>query len=392
MLKNIDSTQLKLQELFNNSTINARNGSYSSKIDLPRAEFNNQNLLSFAKADFETPTPQPIQSLLIDHIQKYSSGYSYHPDSLYAAIINWQQKYFGVNLKKQDIAFIPGVMPGICLALKAIMNPGDKVTLFTPEYPAFFTLMEANRYIWDSVSIQDDTINFEALDLQLKNSKVLLLSNPHNPTGKVLSRSEIQKIVQLCNKYDIYLIIDEIWQDITFDVQHQSILKYRSEKTVSFSSGSKSFNTAGFQLAFALIEDQSLRRAFQAEQDKSFLNSSNIAGILALQTGYEQCDQYLFAWKKYIAENMDYCSKYLRDNVPQVLTYVPDATCLLMLDFSQVFKNCEEAEQALAKQNIYLQKGSDFKFNGVFMRLNCGTSRQELNLCMQAVKRAVEVK
>lgn len=267
---------------------------------------------------------------------------------------------------------------------------GDQVIIQTPAYDAFFkTIKSNNREVVENKLQYEEGkyfIDFKDLEGKLANqkAKILLLCSPHNPTGRVWTKSELLKIVDLCNEYDVFLISDEIHMDIVREGHQHTPLVAVTEKLKNVAictSTSKTFNISGLIGSYALIPDMELQKDFlEILKNRDGLSSASIMGIESVMAGYNDCHQWVDELNVYITGNMHFTFDYLKQNIPEIKFTIPESTFLAWLDINELPFNMQEIQQALVTigavaimdGSIYGEEGKDF------LRMNLGCSREKV--------------
>lgn len=239
-------------------------------------------------------------------------------------------------------------------------------------------------------------IDFNLLEEQLKDASILLLCSPHNPTGRVWTKEEMEQMVGICKKYDVSIISDEIHMDILIkDRLHLPLLKYYDvyKNIYTASSCSKTLNVPGLIGSYAIIPDEKIRDAFLHQtRRKDFLNSVSIFGMYATMVGYTSCDDYIDQMIEYLKGNMKYVEDFIRDNLKDFSFEIPDATYLAWIDARKVPFTSEEIQDALVHVGkVAIMKGEVYGDNGAkYLRMNCGCPRSKLEEGMKRLKKAMD--
>ena len=304
-----------------------REGTSCEKFDLRDEIFGRDDVIPLWVADMDFAAPPEVTEAIRKRAEHPVLGYSYRSDAYWNAIIGWVERHGGWKLRREWLDFTPGVVSGIVFALRAFTSEGDGVVIQPPVYHPFARQTRLNgRRVLENPLIQAAdgrfVVDFDDLDRQLSGAKALLMSNPHNPTGRVFTREELTRIGELCVKHDVLILSDEIHSDLIYDPHrhlHIAALDERfARRTVTFIAPSKTFNMAGLSTSVVIVPDDSLRRRLQTELAKLHADQGNIFGAVALEAAYSRCDEWLEQLIDYLDGNVNYVLDFLRDRMPSV--------------------------------------------------------------------------
>ena len=325
-------------------------------------------------ADMDFESLPAVRQAIRDYAGQLVYGYTYPSEELYQAVQNWEKSEHGYVFEKEDIVFMEGVVPSISTAIQAFTKEGEAVLINTPVYPPFARSVRLNqrKLVTNSLVEVDGLfqIDFEQLekDFEEHQVKLYILCNPHNPGGRVWEREVLEKIGRLCQKHGVLLVSDEIHQDLVlFGHQHVSFNTVDpsfKEFTLVLSSATKTFNIAGTKNSYAIIENDALRKTFQARQLRNNQHEISALGFIATEVAYQHGKAWLEDLKEVLEENIDYTVEVLRDQT-DIGVMKPQGTYLLWLDFSAYGLSEEELHARLHDQaKIILNKGTDFGVEG----------------------------
>lgn len=378
-----------------------RSNTRATKLELRKMLFKTEDIIPLWVADMDFDVADEIQQALKKRLEHPIFGYTYQDSEFYEAIINWQKRRHNWEVSARSISVVPGVIPALGLSIKAISNEGDKIMIQPPIYPPFYDLIEkSNRELVTNPLIEKNGIySIDFIDMEKSFSegvKIIILNNPHNPIGKVWTRDELEKLVELCLKYDVTILSDEIHSDlITGNKPHitvASISKEASEITITCMAPTKTFNIAGLAIAYTVITNNKLRKAYRKELNSLHLFIGNTIGTEALIAAYNDSESWLDSMLEYIKGNIEFVSEYLENNIPQVSISNNEGTYLLWVDFRKLnLSNLDLKTFLISKAKLGLNQGYEFGEEGSgFARLNIATSRVTLERAMQQLKVAVE--
>ena len=297
-------------------------------------------------ADMNFPTAPAIVEALQKRAAHPLYGYFLAPEAYYNAIIRWQKARNGVTgLEAKHIGHENGVLGGVMSALGVICQRGGEVLVHSPTYIGFTSSLENAGYRIVHSPLRQDEDGVWRMDyadmeekLRKRNIHAMIFCSPHNPTGRVWEREEIETVAALCQKYDVYLISDEIWSDIILTGKHiptQSIPAAK-ERTIALYAPSKTFNLAGLVGSYHVVYHDRLRHALRKEGSLSHYNNGNVLSMHALMAGYS-CHgaDWVNELCHAITANVDFACDYIEKNFPGVSVARPQGTYMLFLDCTQ---------------------------------------------------------
>lgn len=377
-----------------------RKGTYSTQWDFTIDRFGRDDVLPFSISDTDFKAPPEIIAALKEVVSKGIFGYTrWNHADFSDALVNYYQTRHQTNLEGVHFIFSPSVMYSVSLLLRLLSNDDDGVLVFSPMYDAFYDVVcENNRQLIESNLIHDEghyEIDFADIEKKAKQAKIFLLCSPHNPTGRVWTKDELNRLMAICKKYKLKLISDEIHSDIVFGGrQHIPILKDTLEEDIYLvSSASKTFNTPSLIGSYVLLRNKNVYDQFLHQtRKKDFLNSASMMGMTAMMAGYQHSLGYIDELIDYIQDNFVYLKKALNEISPQLFFEIPEATYLAWIDVSKL----ELDEQTL--QMLLINKGKVGIMSGIhygdghYLRMNCGCSRSKLEEGIKRIKIALKGK
>ena len=298
------------------------------------------------------------------------------------------------------IVYSPSVMYSVSLLIRLLSKPKDKVVTLNPMYDSFFTVIQDNDRQLESHYLQAQNgtyeINFSLLEKQLKDATIFLLCSPHNPTGRIWTYEEMEKIISICKKYGVKIISDEIHMDIKLkENKHIPLLSFLDiyDELYTASSCSKTFNVPGLIGSYAILPNSQVKDEFLHMTRKvDFLNSPSIFGMYATMVGYTECDDYIDQMNDYIRKNMEYVQQFLFENLPDFHFSMPDGTYLGWIDARNVPFTSEQIQDAFVHVGkVAIMKGETYgKAGEKYLRLNCGCPKAKLEDGLQRMKKAMD--
>ena len=309
-------------------------------------------------------------------------GYCGVPKEYYESYKNWWKRRHDVDIDVNSMVYSEGVVASIDSILKHIVKPGSGIIVQSPVYHVFYHCIENNGHFIKNNQLLykkgQYCIDFDGLEALLKdsNNRVLLLCNPHNPVGRIWDEDELKRIVNLCKKYNVLLISDEIHCDITEPGhQYNSILKY-SEDAIALLAPSKAFNLAGLKSSVVVTRNKSLLKEIQNGLGEDDLGEPNYFACDATIAAFDKGDQWIDELNQYLLNNKKYIQEYLKKNLHDIHLVDIKATYLLWLDISKYTSDSESfAKELRKKTGLFLSNGKQFGRGGEsFLRMNIATS------------------
>jgi cysteine-S-conjugate beta-lyase len=319
-----------------------RQGTSSVKFDLRKNFFQNETVLPLWVADMDFETPDFIREAVVKRAMHPIYGYTFRDDDYYQHIIDWFQRRHHWHIQKEWIVFSPGIVPALNLVVLALTQPKDEIIVQPPVYfPFFGAATEHDRVLIYNQLVKSDTnytIDFDLLEQQAKSARLLLLCNPHNPVGRAWTKAELERLSEICLKHDLLVLSDEIHADLVLPgFRHQVFADLSPEiaaKTITAHAPSKTFNLAGLATSSLIISDESLRSKVANLYDKLHVGHGNLFGITASNAAFSQGDRWLHEMLEYVDNNIGYAVDFLREKLPLIRVYKPEATYMVWLDFS----------------------------------------------------------
>lgn len=345
-------------------------------------------------ADMDFETFPGITEALQRRVAHGIFGYTRVPEAYYEAVCRWFGKRHGWHINREDIIYTSGVVPAVSAVIKALTLPGDQVIVQGPVYNCFFSSirnngceMVSNSLIYNKEELRYE-IDFDDLERKLKHerARLMLLCNPHNPGGRVWTRDELTRVAELCRKYGVRVVSDEIHCELTlYDneyVPFGSLPDELSRDSITCCSPSKTFNTAGLQIANIVCRDAEVRNRIDRAININEVCDVNPFGVIALQAAYsDEGYEWLTQLRAYISANYDLLLERFARELPKCKVMRMEGTYLAWIDCSELHIPSDEIEEMLMHENkVWVNAGSMYGAEGAaFIRINMACTSELLN-------------
>lgn len=345
-------------------------------------------------ADMDFETFPGITEALQRRVAHGIFGYTRVPEAYYEAVCNWFGKHHGWHINREDIIYTSGVVPAVSAVIKALTLPGDQVIVQGPVYNCFFSSIRnngcetvSNSLIYNKEELRYE-IDFDDLERKLahERARLMLLCNPHNPGGRVWTRDELTRVAELCRKYGMRVVSDEIHCELTlYDneyVPFGSLPDELSHGSITCCSPSKAFNTAGLQIANIVCRDAEVRNRIDRAININEVCDVNPFGVIALQAAYsDEGYEWLTQLRAYISSNYDLLRERFARELPKCKVMRMEGTYLAWIDCSELHISSDEIEEMLMHENkVWVNAGSMYGAEGAaFIRINMACTSELLN-------------
>ena len=377
-----------------------RHNTNSIKWDFIDTYFPIKDLLPMWVADMDFRAPGPI----VEAVQKVAEhgifGYSGIPDSYYDAYIQWMKRRHSWPVEKEWIVFTPGVVPALHLLIRTFTQPGDQVVVQTPVYYPFFDAIRSNgcEQLDNPLQLDNNHYVMDLVDLEKKitpRTRMIILCSPHNPIGRVWTKEELKDLGELCIKYDILIVSDEIHEDIVYPGHVHTVFHTISpefaDKCIICTGASKTFNLPGLQVSNIVISNPRLRERFQNTVRSCGIMFPNIFGIAATEAAYRHGEPWLLQLLDYLQGNIIFMEEFAAEKIPDLQIFQLQGTYLAWLDF----RKCGVAPDKLGSfiredAKVGLEAGTIFGCTEEgFERMNIACPRSILEKGLVKIEEAV---
>ena len=314
---------------------------YSLKWGKRAALFGDKDVLPMWVADMDYPAPQVLIDAMTERAVNGIYGYSFLLEKGYDAFIKWTAEHHNWQIQKDWMRITPGVVPALHFAVRAFSNPGDSIIVQTPVYYPFFEAIENNdrQIIRNPLLLRNNRYTMDLTQLRQsirKNTKCLILCNPHNPGGRVWTLSELKELASICAEHGIVILSDEIHCDLVFDGKKHlplaaAIPELRNYMAAFYGPG-KTFNCAGLQIGTAVIPGKKMRQLFDSVTAEAGMDMNNCFSVSGFTSVYNGGEEWLKAAKEKLQKHRDIIVSFFRKEIPRLQVIEPEGTYLLWVD------------------------------------------------------------
>jgi cystathionine beta-lyase len=380
-----------------------RKGTYCTQWDYVQDRFGEEGLLPFTISDTDFAIPDVVMSSLRKRMEHPIFGYTrWNHSEFKSSVMKWFSDRFQTEVNSEWLAYSPTVIYSVSKLIELKSQLGEGVVIQTPAYDAFFKVIKENqrKIVENPLIYQDGTyhIDFGGLEetLAQENNKILLLCSPHNPTGRIWTEEELTKIANLCRKYDVFVISDEIHMDILRKgKKHIPFINFMEENCALVTSGSKTFNFPGLVFSYAIIPDEDLQSKFLLQlKSRDGLSSPSILGLEATMSAYENCEDWVDKLNQYLDENHQLVHHFFEEKFPEIHVMSSEATYLSWIDISGVGLSMDHLQELLVHVGeVAIMDGTIYGGNGEqFIRLNIGCTKKKLTEGLHRFEKALSHK
>jgi len=371
-----------------------RSNSYSIKYE-PSWRGKPDDVLPLWVADMDFAAPVCVQEALVSRARHGIFGYS-EPDATYFDVTRkWFEERFNWTTERDWLTITPGVVNALYIAVRALTKPGDGIVIQQPVYYPFeSSILKTGRQLLVNELVYSDgrySINFEDFETKIKQAKMFIMCNPHNPVGRVWKLDELSRMGEICLRHGVIVIADEIHEDFVFPGHKHLVFAALNEElaniTVTCTSPSKTFNLAGLLCANIFISNKELRDKFKEEYTGCGLSQPGVMGLIACKAAYQDGAEWLDQLLDYLAGNMVFLKTYLLKNIPGIRLIEPDGTYLAWLDCRGTGISVQNLDTALTEGKLWLSSGLTFGKGGKgFERVNAACPRSVLHNALERLK------
>ena len=353
-------------------------------------------------ADMDFVSPKPVQDALIRRVEHGVFGYPMVSQEFKQVIVDRMQQRYQWTITPEDLVFMPGVVPGFNLACQAFTRPGESILMQTPVYPPFLCAPEnaAARGIHVDLVRQADgsyCIDYDAFEQAIEwDTRVFMLCNPHNPTGRVLRREELEKLAEICLRHRVIICADEIHSDILYKghahIPVASLNPEISRHTVTLIAPSKTFNIAGLECSVMICTNPEMRETLEKTR-RGLLGHINLMGLTAGLSAYRDCQDWLDRLLVTLEGNRDFLVNFVQQRMPEISITCPEGTYLAWLDCRELDVPQDPYTFFLENARVAMNNGREFGEAGEgFLRFNFGCPQPMLEEALIRMEKALRSK
>lgn len=342
-------------------------------------------------ADMDFQAAKPIRDALARRVEQGVFGYELVPDEYYKAVISWFERRHQWKINREWMLYTTGVVPALSCSIKALTLPGEKVLVLTPVYNCFFSsILNQGCQIAESELVREGDsyrIDFEDFERKCADEKVsvFVLCNPHNPAGRVWTPEELQHLNDICMRHHVKVISDEIHCELIMPgykfTPFASVSAECLDNSVTLNSPSKSFNIAGLQMANIICKNEEWRRRIDRVINIFEVCDVNSFAPLAVQTAYNEGEEWLDQLNEYISGNYAELKKIFHEYMPKIEILRLEGTYLVWADISALeFTSDELTEKLLKEGRVYVNSGTMYgrKAGQGYIRINIACPRDTM--------------
>ena len=322
-------------------------------------------------------------------------GYNIVPESYYEAVISWFHRRHQWEIQRQWILYTTAVVPAMSCVIKALTMPGEKVLILSPAYNCFFSSIKNNgcEVLESPLKAVDDSFEVDFDDFEAKcadeKTTLFLLCNPHNPSGRVWTREELQRMYDICQQHGVKVVSDEIHCELVMPGHQFVPFGTITDNCVVMNSPSKNFNTAGLQIANIICSHPSWRRRIDRAININEVCDVNPFGIVALQAAYNESEDWIDELNQYLWGNYQLLRDFIAENLPQWKVCRLEGTYLPWVDISALGITSQElCDRLLAEAKVWINPGTMYgpQTGEGYVRFNIAIQRSRLLDALQRIK------
>ncbi|WGX76618.1 MalY/PatB family protein [Paraclostridium bifermentans] len=386
---------------YNFDTIIDRSNNFAAKWSEMDKKYGTNDLIPMWVADMDFKAAPCIIDALRNRLEQGIYGYTTRPNSYNESIVNWVSRRFGWNIKNEWLVFSPGVIPAISILIQELTNEGDKIMIQEPVYSPFNSVVKDNKrelVISPLKKLEDGNyvMDYEDIEAKIKDVKIFILCNPHNPVGRVWTKEELKQLGDICIKHNVKVISDEIHSDIIFKgykhIPFASICKEFEQNSITCMAPTKTFNIAGLQMSQVILPNEDDYKVLDSAFARIDIRRNNAFSLVATEAAYNHGEEWLTDFIDYLEGNMDFAVNYIEQNMPKLKVRKPQGTYLLWVDFSELGLSDDEVAKFLVENaKVALNNGPSFGIGGQgYQRINLACPRSMVEEALTRIKNAID--
>ncbi|MFU1795495.1 MalY/PatB family protein [Paenibacillus azoreducens] len=378
---------------YNFDQIISRYGTNSAKWDGMAQSFG-EGMIALSVADMDLQAPPVVVDKVVEMARHGIYGYTDPFPPYFQAVKRWLAKAYDWHVPAEWIVFCPRIVQAASIIIQKFTAPGDRILIHTPAYQPIAKAVTINdrRLVESPLRLVDGRyeIDWEDMERQMKEGvKIVLLISPHNPTGRVWTKEELERIAALCVQYDALIVSDDIHADFVHEGHEHTVIAKLSdeaaERSIICTSPGKTFNLASLEIANIVIPNERLRELFKEGLQQAGIHNPTFFAVPALETAYTACDDWLEELRAYITKNISFTEKFIAEHMPELKVIKPEGTYLLWIDCTGCSKDESDlVEWIQEKSRVSVSFGSTFGAAGEgFIRINAAAPKALLKKALE---------
>lgn len=378
---------------YNFDQIISRYGTNSAKWDGMAQAFG-EGMIALSVADMDLQAPPVVVDKVVEMARHGIYGYTDPFPPYFQAVKRWLAKAYDWHVPEEWIVFCPRIVQAASIIIQKFTAPGDRILIHTPAYQPIAKAVTINdrRLVESPLRLVDGRyeIDWEDMERQMKEGvKIVLLISPHNPTGRVWTKEELERIAALCVQYDALIVSDDIHADFVHEGHEHTVIAKLSdeaaERSIICTSPGKTFNLASLEIANIVIPNERLRELFKEGLQQAGIHNPTFFAVPALETAYTACDDWLEELRAYITKNISFTEKFIAEHMPELKVIKPEGTYLLWIDCTGCSKDESDlVEWIQEKSRVSVSFGSTFGAAGEgFIRINAAAPKALLKKALE---------
>lgn len=360
--------------------------------------------IDFGVAEMKFKLAPEIASALERHVTEGSFGYAGAPESLKREIVSWMERRHGWHIEPEWLFQTYGLVLAVGCCVRALTEPGDGILLNFPSYPPFYRAIEQNgrRLVRSELLEQDGKYVFDFEDMERKieqeHVRLYILCSPQNPTGRVWTRAELERVGEMCLRHGVKVVSDEIHFDICYPGHEHSVFASISDElaanSVVLTAPSKTFNIAGMTISNVIVPNPELRERVKATVARDMGGYFNSFGYAACEAAYKSSAPWLDECLKVLEGNCRLFTDFLAERVPAFSCHMPEGTYLVWMDGRRTGLSPEELTEFLHKDARFYTEGGDVFGSGyeLFHRVNLACPREYIEKALLRLEAAAKAR
>ena len=346
-------------------------------------------------ADTDYIPPVEVMDAIAQKAKQGNFAYGVLPEAFGGSIAEWYKKRHGSELNSKWVRTAPGLIVAIKMFMDAVTRPGEQVIIQPPVYFNFSLVIERNgRKIVNNTLLYENekyAIDFDDLEIKASDPRttMMIFCNPHNPIGRAWAKEDVERVAEICNRNNVFVVSDEAHSDLVFSgVLHTPFVSVNNEtalNSASINSPGKAFNMNGLYVSYVIVPNEKIREKYDIAYSNHHFDFTTL-GAEGMIAAYKHGDQYIEEVVEYIQGNVEYLRNFLESQMPEVKMVEANATYLMWLDFSEWRMGSDEIDSFFRSAGVALNKGNIYGEAGDgFMRMNIACTREVLAEALNAV-------